>query len=254
MLRLKLYLAPILVLSVLATALVASQASAASKVRAAAKGPFAHRVYLAKFNNPIKKHTWSIYDGQPTCCPQSGWAKSHVVVENGALRIRVYRDKARGNKWVAGGVSMARLVNQKYGRWVVRFRMPRGAGTGMDVALRPNGNGTVVDWIESASIYGAKRNTETATLHYGHTRVHAKVHANFAKWHTMSLEWRPNRITVKLDGKAWANYTSHIPTEPMHLIMQTNVGSNGFTGVMPNSSTPKRVALQVDYVAVYRYH
>ena len=106
---------------------------------------------------------------------------------------------------------MARLVNQKYGRWVVRFRMPRGAGTGMDVALRPNGNGTVVDWIESASIYGAKRNTETATLHYGHTRVHAKVHANFAKWHTMSLEWRPNRITVKLDGKAWANYTSHIP-------------------------------------------
>ena len=67
-------------------------------------------------------------------------------------------------------------------------------------------------------------------------------------------KWRPNRITVKLDGKAWANYTNHLPTQPMHLVMQTNVGSNGFNGVMPNAATPKRVALQVDYVAVYRYH
>ena len=39
----------------------------------------------------------------------------------------------------------------------------------------------------------------------------------------------------------------------MHLVMQTNTGTNGFTGVMPDSSTPRSVALQVDYVAVYRY-
>jgi hypothetical protein len=39
----------------------------------------------------------------------------------------------------------------------------------------------------------------------------------------------------------------------MHLVMQTNTGTNGFTGVMPDSTTPPRVALQVDSVSVYRY-
>jgi hypothetical protein len=38
------------------------------------------------------------------------------------------------------------------------------------------------------------------------------------------------------------------------MVMQTNVGSNGFTGVMPDSTTPSKVALQLDYVAIYKYH
>ena len=69
----------------------------------------------------------------------------------------------------------------------------------------------------------------------------------------MTLSWKPGRITVKLDGRRWANFRSHIPSSPMHMVMQTNTGTNGFTGVMPDSSTPRRVALQIDYVAVYRY-
>ena len=148
---------------------------------------------------------------------------------------------------------MARMVNQTYGRWVVRFRMKKGVGVGMDVALRPSGSGTVVDWIEESSDKGGARRIETATLHYGHTRVHARVRANFTRWHTMRLSWKPGRITVKLDGRRWANFRHNVPSSPMHLVMQTNTGTNGFTGVMPDSSTPRRVALQVDYVAVYRY-
>jgi beta-glucanase (GH16 family) len=249
------HLLTVLALCVLAIGVVAAQASAAvtASSNVAKARVFTHRTYIDQFNGPLKAHSWTLYNGQPTCCPDSGWAKSHVVAENGALRIRTYRDPARGNKWISGGVSMARMVNQTYGRWVVRFRMPRGTGVGMDVALRPKGNGTVVDWIEESSKYSTKRDTETATLHYGNTRVHAKVHANFTKWHTMVLRWIPNRITVRLDGKTWAHYTSHIPSVPMHLVMQTNVGSNGFSGMMPNASTPQRVALQVDRVAVYRY-
>jgi beta-glucanase (GH16 family) len=148
---------------------------------------------------------------------------------------------------------MARMVNQTYGRWVFRFRMRKGVGVGMDVALRPSGSGTVVDWAEESSDKGGKRRIETATLHYGGTRVHARVRANFTRWHTMTLSWKPGRITVKLDGRRWANFRNHIPSSPMHMVMQTNTGTNGFTGVMPDSSTPRRVALQIDYVAVYRY-
>jgi licheninase len=245
----------ILAIAGLGVVMLASQATGAvTRAAAAPSSVFSHRVFLQQFNAPLKKGTWSIYQGHPTCCPTSQWAKSHVVSYGGALRIRSYKDPQFGGKWVSGGLSMARMVNQAYGRWVVRFRMSPGRGVGMDVALRPNGSGTVVDWIEESSDHGALRNWQSATLHYGNTRVHANVTANFTRWHTMSLEWTPSRITVKLDGRAWANYTSHIPSKPMHLIMQTNTGSNGFSGVQPSTTTPKNVALQVDYVAVYRYN
>jgi hypothetical protein len=236
---------------VAATALLVSPAAGATPPPPSSRFP--KMIFYRQFKLPLKPHTWTLYQGTPACCKDSLWAKSHVVSKAGALRIQTYRDPRFGNAWVSGGVSMARLVNQTYGRWVVRFRMPRGTGVGMDVALRPSGGGTVVDWIEESSDHGALRNIETATLHYGSTRVHANVRANFTKWHTMTLAWVPGQITVRLDGHLWANYTSHIPSSPMHLTMQTNTGTNGFSGTLPNSTTPRKLALQIDYVAVYKY-
>jgi hypothetical protein len=246
----------ILTATVLCTLLLASSAAAAMMPGAtpSTSPTFPVRVFYQQFDRPLKPHTWSIYEGHPTCCKDSLWAKSHVLAKAGALRIRTYRDSAFGNAWVSGGVSMARILNQTYGRWVVRFRMRRGAGVGMDVALRPQGGGTVVDWIEESSDHGALRNIETATLHYGSTRVHAHVKADFTLWHKMTLSWVPGRITVKIDGRIWADYRSHIPSAPMHLTMQTNTGTNGFSGVNPDSSTPALVPLQIDYVSVYKYH
>ena len=131
------------------------------------------QVFTDQFDT-LNTATWTRYNGIPTCCPQSGWAKTHVVATGGAMNILTYPDPARGNKWTSGGVSMARSVNQTYGQWTIRFRMDKGAGTGMDVALRPQGSGTVVDWAEESTDHGADRNLETATLHYGSTRVHAQ--------------------------------------------------------------------------------
>jgi hypothetical protein len=36
----------------------------------------------------------------------------------------------------------------------------------------------------------------------------------------------------------------------MHLGLQTHVGSNGKTGTLPDSSTPSKVGLQVDWIKV----
>jgi beta-glucanase (GH16 family) len=234
-----------------AVGMTATGAVAASNAKTQALlASFPKRVYYTQFNSALKKHTWTKYTGTPSCCKTSSWSPSQVVVQHGALRIRT---SLMSGKWVSGGVSMANIVNQKYGRWTIRFRMPKGVGTGMDVALRPNGNGTVVDWAEQSSIYGASRNTETATLHYSGGRVHAKVSGKFNQWHTMRIDWTPTHISVFKDGKRWAYYTKNLPTEPMHLVMQTNTGTNGFSGVDPNGSTPHRVALQVDYVSVRSY-
>ena len=139
----------ILAITLLGAAALAGQASAAVSglSPAAASGKFTHRIFYQQFNHPLKRHTWTLYQGKPACCKNSFWATSHVVSRGGALRIRTFRDPKFGNEWVSGGVSMARLVNQRYGRWVVQFRMKAGKGVGMDVALRPNGNGC--EWPRS---------------------------------------------------------------------------------------------------------
>ncbi len=41
---------------------------------------------------------------------------------------------------------------------------------------------------------------------------------------------------------------------PMHLIMQSNVGTNGFSGVMPSNGTPAKVDFQIDSVTVSKYN
>ena len=101
MLRSAKALAAILSVTVLATTLAASSASAAMLPRTTpgTSPNFPVRVFYQQFNRPLQPHTWSIYQGRPTCCPDSLWAKSHVLARNGALRIRTYRDPAFGNAW-----------------------------------------------------------------------------------------------------------------------------------------------------------
>lgn len=241
-------------IAALAAALVVSSTAGAAPLPAQAAPAASSGSFTQTFSDSfdsLNTKNWSVYQGIPSCCPQSRWAKSHVTATGGALDIATYKD---GGKWTTGGVSMAKYGSQTYGKWAVRFRMDKGAGVGMDVALRPKGSGTVVDWIEESSDHGAQRNYESATLHYGNTRVHANVTADFTVWHTMTLTWTPGKITVDLDGKVWATYTSHVPTAPMHLIMQSNIGTNGFSGVMPGASTPSKVNLQIDSVTVSKYN
>ena len=184
----------ILAIALLGTAALANQASAAVtglSSPAAASGNFPARVFYQQFNQPLKPPHVEHLPGSPDLLHRLYVGQVARAVQG---RRPAYPHLSRPGvrqQWVSGGVSMARILNQTYGRWVVRFRMRRGTGVGMDVALRPSGSGTVVDWIEESSDHGALRNLETATLHYGNTRVHAHVMANFTKWHTMTLSWIP---------------------------------------------------------------
>jgi hypothetical protein len=77
------------------------------------------------------------------------------------------------------------------------------------------------------------------------------VHADFRNWHTIGVNWTPGKLLYILDGHVWAQTTgSHVPNVPMHLGLQTHVGSNGKTGTLPDSSTPSKVGLQVDWIKV----
>jgi beta-glucanase (GH16 family) len=212
--------------------------------------------YYGQFRHGINTRVWTEYKGTPNCCPDTLWRRSHVVVKRGILRLQNYRDPAYGGRWVSGGVSMGRSLNQTYGRYHIRFRMTKGRGVGMCMFLWPHhGWPPEVDFAEESSAVGGRR-WETATLHYGsrNTEIHHRVHANFTKWHTIGVTWAPGLLRYTLDGRTWAQVTGrHVPDVPMHLGIQTHVGTNGQTGPNPDSTTPSRVGLQIDWIKIWRY-
>ena len=156
---------------------------------------------------------------------------------------------------MSAGVSMGRSLNQTYGKYRVRFRITKGRGVGMCMLLWPkHGWPPEIDFAEESSAVGARR-WETSTLHYGrrNSEIHHRVHANFTHWHTIGVNWRPGKLVYVLDGHAWARITGpEVPDVPMHLGIQTHVGTNGNTGLDPDSTTPAKVGLQIDWVKVYR--
>jgi beta-glucanase (GH16 family) len=212
--------------------------------------------FSGQFRQGINTSVWTEYHGRPRCCPNTIWSRSHIKVKRGILRLQNYRDPAFGGKWVSAGVSMGRSLNQTYGRWRVHFRITKGRGVGMCIFLWPHrGWPPEIDFAEESSDVGG-RLWETSTLHYGNANheIHHRVHANFQNWHTMGVTWTPGLIRYTLDRHTWATISgSQVPNVPMHLGLQTHVGSNGQTGGMPDATTPSKVALQIDWVKVWRW-
>ena len=199
---------------------------------------------------------WTRYSGVPRCCKSTIWSKGHAVASGGMLNLQTYKDPAYSGKWVSGGVSLARSVNLTYGNWQIRFRFDKGTGVGMCIGLWPKtGWPPEVDFAEESSTVG-NRSSISATLHYGakNNLIHKYLSADFSAWHVIGVQWYPGHINYTIDGSTWASISgSEVPNVPMHLFMQTQIGSNGFSGTLPNGTTPAHVNLQVDWVKIYRY-
>ena len=242
--------APLLVVAVVALFL-----STATGARSST--PSFHLRFAATFSSSRLSSSWTQYQGHDGCCKMTYWARSHLVPHAGVLSMRIGRDPAYGYRWIAAGMSQGRSLNQTYGWWSVRFRMARGTGTAFAMMLWPqNGWPPEIDFAEEGPGMGASRSVMTSTLHYGsqNTMIHHAVHADFTKWHTMGVIWTPGHIRYRLDGRTWATITgSHVPAQPMHLCIQTEVGPKGGDKTMPTSRTPSPTRLQIDWVRVWRY-
>jgi beta-glucanase (GH16 family) len=202
----------------------------------------------------LDRSKWGAYHGQPRGDPGGWWDPSHVVVHNGLLELRSYRDSRFGNRWVSGGMSSARGLKQRYGLYLVRFRVDKGHGIAAILLLWPSTGGwpPEVDFAEDG---GGDRSRTTATLHYGQDNrlIQRSVTADFSKWHTIGVAWLPGRLIYLLDNRVWATVTSaNVPNIPMEMDAQTQAGTCGDRWApCPDSSTPSHVNMQLDWVAQY---
>jgi beta-glucanase (GH16 family) len=215
-----------------------------------------HQVLADDFNGPSLDLTkWGAYEGQPGGDPGGWWDPSHVVVRRGMAELQSYRDPRFGDRWVSGGMSSALGLKQTYGKYLVRFRVDRGAGIAAVLLLWPSGDGLPAE-IDFAENGGGDRSHMSATLHYDpdNRQIQRSVQADFTRWHTLGVEWTPGRLAYTLDGSVWATVISRgVPSIPMEMDVQTQAGTCGDRfQPCPDRTTPARVNMQIDWVVAYR--
>jgi beta-glucanase (GH16 family) len=216
------------------------------------------RVFFDDFTRGLGASKWGRYSGQPGGDPGGWWAPSHAVVKRGVLNLVTYRDPRFGGRWVSGGISSARALKQKYGKYKVRLKMDRGKGVAAVVLLWPVRDQwpPEIDFAED----GGRTNTRhdvSATLHYGadDRQIQRSVRADFTRWHTVGIEWTPGKLSYTLDGRRWAVVRHpRVPAQAMELAIQSQAGTCGDRyAPCPDSTTPARVDFQIDWVAAYAY-
>lgn len=195
-------------------------------------------------------------------------------IAHGSLVIEARREDLAGvglPDWGGQRYSSAKLVSRRafgFGFLEVRARLSCGRGSWPAIWLLPE-NGTWPDKgeIDVMEMVGWQPNVVHATLHtalFNH-RLHTQRGAERAvptactAFHRYQLEWRPDRIRIGVDDRAYMEVRDDRPgghgawpfTTPFPLILNLAVGGDwgGQRGVDDRSFPQK---LLVDYVRFWR--
>lgn len=196
-------------------------------------------------------------------------------IENGNLIIEAHAetlDPTLFKDWGDQTYTSARLFTKgkaawQYGYMEIRAKLPCGKGLWPAIWTLPEEAG---NWPDSGEIdimeyVGHKKNVFHATVHtkkYNHTNG-----SQFgAEWlsttacgafHTHSLLWTEDRITVAVDGQAYFTYEDEGTgadawpfDRPHHLILNVAIGGWGAAEGIDTKAFPAQ--MEVDYVRVYQ--
>jgi beta-glucanase (GH16 family) len=200
---------------------------------------------------------WGPYYGQP----KSGgmWLPSHIKVADGMVTLQGYKDPAYGGKWVSAGIGNRRGLIQTYGKYRVRMRLDNAYGLSYAALLWPksNVNPPEVDFAEG---FGRSMARTKATVHSGTQAAHVRLGKNttvdMTKWHTVGVEWTPNKLMFTIDNVGWWTVTGNqVPSTPMVLDLQSQIHDcSNPVWACPNATSPARMNMYIDWVETYSWH
>lgn len=165
--------------------------------------------------------SWHPYSGRGAL--GQSWSPSHV-----ALRGTDLVETVSGG--VAGGVS-DRTRTFTYGTFALTYQMTPGVGSKYVALLcartRSGACRPEIDFAEDPK-GDSTRTRLTATLHYSTTTnsnvmIHRSVGCICSKPTTAGVVWQRGRLSFTLNGRIWGTIvSSHVPTVPMKLTIQTS--------------------------------
>jgi beta-glucanase (GH16 family) len=219
---------------------------------------------------------------------QAGWANNerqyysanrpeNVRIENGVLTIEARADGASvatlpdygKQDYTSGRLSTSGKKVWTYGFFEIRAKLPCGRGLWPAIWMMPEADvpwptGGEIDIMEQV---GWRPHVIHGTLHtelFTHTKgtqrgAERPLATDCSAFHRYQLDWRPNAITVGIDGRAFMRVRNDQPggrgawpfDAPFHMILNLAVGGDwgGAKGIDPAALPGK---LQIDYVRVWQ--
>ena len=186
----------------------------------------------------------------------------NVVVENGILKITALRETYCNSSYSSARLKTQGLFDFKYGRVVVRAKLPSGKGTWPAIWMLGS-NITSVGWpacgeIDIMEHVGNRQNTVHSTLHYpnhsgangvGKSKV---VDTASSEFHSYEVQWSESSLKFSIDGEEYHTIpnNSRIPfNHKFFIILNVAMGGNFGGAIDP---TFRNSAMEIDYVRVYQ--
>jgi hypothetical protein len=162
--------------------------------------------YVTTFPGTSIPPGWSLFKAVPPNDPGGQFAYSHVVVKNGILSLKAYRDPAFHNEWVTGGLCQCGVAKTS-GAYFVRSRIT-GAGPNEAQLLWPLSNKwpPEVDFNEN----DGRASGTSSTLHWSPiNQIDQRfININMTKWHTWGVIWSPTEVIYTVDGQVWGKISN----------------------------------------------
>jgi beta-glucanase (GH16 family) len=189
------------------------------------------------------------------------WEADNVKVRNGRLTLGL-DDRDGDGLWDVGGLSSTPEwwgpgAAFTYGKVEIRAKASQElVGAGPVFLLWPAAND---HWPPEVNILETPRGDGLFVNHWqgpggdGDDVFDAQRFAlDYARWHTYTLEWLPDRLSLFVDGRHVHSFTENIPDEPMSVGLQGYVAAarEDWYGGSPNGSGVDRVNVLVDHVRV----
>ena len=222
------------------------------------------KVFECNFDTPADLKKWNVVSTWDNANNElQVYRPGTCSVRNGFLYIKARReDITYGGKtkhYVSGRMDTKGKFDIKYGRFDIRFKIPKGKGYWPAFwMLTSRGNWPPeIDWFE---ILGDKPEILQVTNHYGthHNNFHPwhgpknyEAHPDFSEeFHELSGIWNEKEIVCFVDGKKISTSHDGLPHQKMYLVLNLAVG--GDLPGSPDETTTFPGEMVVDYVRVYK--
>lgn len=244
--------------------------------------------FSEEFNEPVDPADWIIENrpggAQGTEKPELQYYLPEALRESaGVLHLTVR--KVENSPLYGGSIhySSGRIQSRRsflYGRFAFRVRLPHGKGLWSAIGLRTAPKLPLSAEIDVLQGYGSCPNVIESGLHAWTSATDSRQYSaflvvrpepdsprfhregvdrvdkliNFPRdlsedFHIYSLDWQPDRVTWSLDGVPYFSSRTHVPKDPMVIIIRLAVGGAG--DGKPDATTLLPQALDLDYVRVW---
>jgi beta-glucanase (GH16 family) len=192
----------------------------------------------------------------------------NVSVQNGLLIITAREESLNGSGYTSGRIITKDLIEQQYGRFEARIKLPYGQGIWPAFWMLGSDCDEVV-WPQCGEIdimeYRGQEPTKILGSVHGPgysggqaiTKSYSLENDRFdTGFHVFGIEWTPNYINYYVDDVLYNQITREdVPGEwvfdkPFYMLINLAVGGS-FVG-SPNSETTFPQNMLVDYVRVYK--